>query len=66
MAATRNTSSTPRLIGARRVPDEYGIKYTSFRELVHRGEIPVIRIGRAMYAERRDIDRWIETRKAHA
>jgi excisionase family DNA binding protein len=63
VAQPKNTPTPPRLIGAKRVPDEYGIKYTSLRELAHSGEIPFLRVGRAMYFELRDIDRWIESRK---
>jgi excisionase family DNA binding protein len=64
--ATKNTSTPQpaRLIGARRVPAEFGIKYTSLRHLAHGGEIPFIRIGRSMYFERSDLDRWIERQKA--
>ena len=46
-----------------RAATEYGFSYTSLRGILHRGEIPVIRIGRAMYVERRDVDTWIEIRK---
>jgi excisionase family DNA binding protein len=43
-----------------------GIPYTSLRDIIHRGEIPIIRIGRAQYVEKTDIDHWIETRKERA
>jgi excisionase family DNA binding protein len=63
--ATRETTPRipPRLVGAKPGSAEYGIKYTTLRDVVHRGEIPVIRIGRAWYLDRRDIEQWIETRK---
>jgi excisionase family DNA binding protein len=64
MAAPKNTIAAPaRLIGAKRASAEFGIKYTSLRDIVHRGELPFIRIGRAMYFERRDLEQWIESRK---
>lgn len=61
---TRDTANRqPRLIGAKPCSEEYGLKYTSLRDVVHRGEIPVIRVGRAWYLDRVDVERWIETRK---
>jgi excisionase family DNA binding protein len=51
------------LIGAKRVSAEYGIKYTSLRDIVFRGELPVLKIGRSWYFERADIDAWIKARK---
>ncbi len=64
MATPKNiTPAPPRLIGAKRASAEFGIKYTSLRDIVHRGELPFLRIGRAMYFERRDIEQWIASRK---
>ena len=40
-----------------------GIPYTTFRDIIHRGEIPIIRIGRAHYVERTDVDLWIQRNK---
>jgi excisionase family DNA binding protein len=57
---------TPRLEPAKAVARRTGIPYGSLRDLAHRGEIAVIRVGRAWYFERADIDRWIETRKERA
>jgi hypothetical protein len=62
MAPTR-TSRAPELVGAKAGSKAYGFKYTSFRGLIHRGEIAGIRIGRALYVDRRDIEDWIESRK---
>jgi excisionase family DNA binding protein len=53
-----------RLVGAKRAAYETGIAYRTLLDLLHRGELPVIRIGRAIYVDRRDIDRWIESQKA--
>jgi excisionase family DNA binding protein len=60
------TPRAPRLIGAKPCAQEYGFKYTSLRDIVHRREIPAIRIGRAMYLDRNDVEQWIETRKERA
>lgn len=61
ISAPRHTH--PRLISAKDASRNTGIPYGSLRDLAHRGEIPVIRVGRAWYFERADIDQWIESRK---
>ena len=42
---------------------ETGIAYTTLRDLAFRGEIQVVRVGRARYFERRDLDQWIASHK---
>jgi len=64
--ALRNTARPAQLIGAKLASREYGIKYTSLRSIVHRSELPHIRIGRALYLDRRDIEDWIEASKERA
>jgi len=66
MALRHNPTASPRLVGAKRAAAEYGLAYTSLRDIVLKGEIPLIRVGRAGYLERGDIDRWIESRKERA
>lgn len=61
--ATRNATRTPQLIGAKPCSREYGFKYTSLRDIAHRGEIPVIRVGRAWYFDRGDVEDWIAKNK---
>jgi excisionase family DNA binding protein len=61
----RNT----RLVAAKRAARELGVPYSTIRDSVHRGELPVVRLGRnerhaAWYFERRDLDRWLEARKS--
>ena len=65
-------SSTPtvptRLIPAKRAAAELGVPYSTLRDASFRGDLAVVRIGKnekhsAWYFERRDLDRWIETRK---
>jgi hypothetical protein len=53
----------PQLTPLKRWAAEKGIPYTSVRDIVRRGEIPVIKIGRAQYIEHSDGDRWITSRK---
>lgn len=59
----RTASLTARLVPAKVASVETGIAYTTLRDLAFRGEIPVIKIGRAWYFERRDLDAWITSRK---
>jgi excisionase family DNA binding protein len=64
MAARQSTIHAPRLIRATQAADEYGIPHSSLRDIVHRGELQVVRVGRRWYYERRDLDRWIEAQKS--
>ncbi len=52
-----------RLVPAMTAARETGVPYTSLREAAFRGEIPVVRLGRAWYFERRDLDQWIDGAK---
>jgi helix-turn-helix protein len=63
MATPRTKVRTPQLIGEKPCSREYSVKYTSLRAIVHRGELPGIRIGRATYVDRVDVERWIESSK---
>jgi excisionase family DNA binding protein len=62
--ATPTTPKTPQLTAAKRTAVERGVPYGSLRDAVFRGELPVVRIGRAWYFDNQDVDRWIESRKA--
>jgi excisionase family DNA binding protein len=55
-----------RLTPVKRSAAENGIPYTTMRDVIHRGEIPVIKIGRAQYVETSDVDHWITSRKETA
>lgn len=50
---------TPMKSGAR----ELGVPYTSLRDAVLRGELPVVKMGRAWYLDRRDMARFVESKK---
>lgn len=53
-----------RLVRAKVAAAETGIPYTSsLRDLAFGGEIPVIKVGKAWYFDRRDLENWIATRK---
>jgi excisionase family DNA binding protein len=61
----RNSSSThaPRLVPAKTASAETGIAYTTLRDIAFRGELPVVKVGRAWYFDRNDLDNWIATHK---
>jgi helix-turn-helix protein len=66
--APRQHSAAQRaqLVSAKQSAQEYGFKYTSLRDIALRGAIPIVRVGRAWYFDRRDIEQWIETTKETA
>jgi hypothetical protein len=57
-----NPAST-RLAKIKRFSQEIGVPYTTVRDAALRGEFPLVRIGRALYVERRDGDKWIQALK---
>ena len=59
----RTTFPNARLVTAKVASIETGIAYTTLRDLAFRGELPVVKIGRAWYFERRDLEHWIVTHK---
>lgn len=59
----RTTFPSSRLIAAKVAAIETGIAYTTLRDLAFRGEIPVVKVGRAWYFDRRDLDNWIASHK---
>ncbi len=52
-----------RLVSAKVASRETGIPYTSLRDQVFRGNLPVVRLGRAWFFDRRDLDRFIDANK---
>lgn len=52
-----------RLISAKEAASQIGIPYSSLRDAAHRGLIPVVRLNRAWYFERADLDKFIESHK---
>jgi excisionase family DNA binding protein len=59
----RNTHPTARLVSAKVASSETGLAYTTLRDLAFRGELQVIKVGRAWYFERKDLDSWIASHK---
>ena len=72
-ASTRSSQRKPssegsartvaRLVSAKAAAREIGLPYTTLRDLAFRGEIPVVKAGRAWYFERRDLDSWIASHR---
>jgi excisionase family DNA binding protein len=60
---THPSRPNTKLVPARIASDETGIPYTTLRDLAFRGELQVLKIGRAWYFERRDLDHWIASHK---
>ena len=62
MDSNRKTT-LPELTPFKQCMREIGIAYTSGRDAAFRGELPVVKIGRAWYVDRRDAVRFIESCK---
>jgi excisionase family DNA binding protein len=52
-----------RLVAAKAAANELGIPYTTLRDRTFAGDIPVIKVGRAWYYDRKDLDAFIERHK---
>jgi excisionase family DNA binding protein len=50
---------TSRLVRATQAAEELGLPYTTLRQLAFQGEFPVVKIGRAWYLCRLDIEAYI-------
>jgi excisionase family DNA binding protein len=62
-APERPARSTSRLVAAKSAARAIGLPYTTLRDLAFRGEIPVVKAGRAWYFEWRDLDSWIASHR---
>lgn len=56
------TNGRTRLVGLKLAARELGIPYSTFYGCTLKGELPHIRIGRAIYLEREAVETWL---KAH-
>lgn len=52
-----------RLTPAKAAAAELGIPYTTLRDLVFRRRLPVVRLGRAWYFDRRDLENFVARAK---
>jgi excisionase family DNA binding protein len=53
----------PRLLTAKQAADYIGRSEQAVRHLIHQRDIPVVRNGRCVRLDRKDLDRWIENNK---
>ena len=56
-------TAATRLIKPSQIQREIGIPISTLRDAVHRGELPVIRIGKGWFLERTDVNHWLDSRK---
>jgi hypothetical protein len=66
MSAEPASMTRPRLIALKQAARETGIPYTSLRDLALRGELAIVRVGRALYVERLEVTRWIDNHREPA
>jgi excisionase family DNA binding protein len=53
----------PRLMTVGQAAEYTGRTVSSIYHLIHRRQIPVVRIGHRVHIDRNDLDRWIESNK---
>ena len=61
--ATKSCDSQVRLLDLHRACKYIGLSYWTLREMVSRGELSFVRVGRRIFIDRQDLDRWIEEHK---
>ncbi len=59
----KEESITPRLLGLKSAAGYLSLSYWTVRELIWRGEIPSVRVGRRILVDREDLDAFIERNK---
>lgn len=57
-----NKPPLPALVSARAAASSLGLPYTTLRDVAFRGEIPVLKIGRAWYFRCADLTQWVNSR----
>jgi excisionase family DNA binding protein len=63
MKEMNNGRIAPRMMTVKQTAEYTGRTVSSINHLVHRRQIPVVRIGRRVHIDRNDLDRWIESNK---
>jgi hypothetical protein len=58
-------ASLPSVMPFKRAAEGCGIKYTTLRDAHHRGDLAVIKIGRAWYVELAALTRFVEQHTEH-
>lgn len=62
-SAPRTDAIQPRLLTAQEAGEYIGRTEQAVRHLIHQRDIPVVRKGRSVRIDRKDLDRWIENNK---
>jgi excisionase family DNA binding protein len=62
-SAPRTDVFQPRLLTAEQAGEYIGRSEQAVRHLIHQRDIPVVRKGRSVRIDRKDLDRWIENNK---
>jgi excisionase family DNA binding protein len=60
----RTDGIQPRLLTAQEAGEYIGRSEQAVRHLIHQRDIPVVRKGRSVRIDRKDLDRWIENNKS--
>jgi Helix-turn-helix domain len=60
---TVEAAAAVRLVSAMAAARELGVPYTSLRDAAFRGEILVVKVGRAWYFDRADLARFVVSAK---
>jgi excisionase family DNA binding protein len=59
----RTNTQPPRLKPFKSAALSRGIPYCTARDIANRGELPIVRLGRAWYIDEQDLDDWIRRQK---
>ena len=57
--ARRKAARTSTLVAAAQASTELGLPYTTLRHLAFQGEFPVVKVGRAWYFRRLDLEAYV-------
>lgn len=60
-----NRPGLQQLVTAKAASEETGVPYTSLRDMAFRGQVKVVRLGRAWYFDRRELAAAIEASKSN-
>jgi excisionase family DNA binding protein len=63
-AARPQSNVEPRLLTAKQAAEYIGRSEQAVRHLIFQRDLPVVRNGRCVRLDRKDLDRWIENYKA--
>ena len=61
LTPTPTLPTSPKLWPAKAVAKHLGISYGALRDAYFRGELPVVRVGRAWYFVADDVNVWIDS-----